>query len=305
MLFGHQLKEGIIDVDGGSGSSPTSVVKYAIRKRNLYNAATEKNGLFPYKTVYCIMDVDDHNDIQKALEIIAIDNAKLKAANLPGELIPIISNECFELWYILHFMDYSTKPLHRPLKGFQQHNSQRLDKVLEKYLGDDYAKGAHGILSRLQKAKGDEKKAILNAKKLLAFHIEDLGLEADQLAYYNNPSTKVYQLVEHLNLLKERNKPAKVEVFSSMNLAFVRKKIKGHSPNNIRLLLSDKDDDFLHNIVDLINRFYTSDSLSRKIDLFLDIFEHPEANTASAEFPEKIGSFFYSKYYSWKKDVED
>ena len=202
-------------------------------------------------------------------------------------------------------MDYSTKPLHRPLKGFQQHNSQRLDKVLEKYLGDDYAKGAHGILSRLQKAKGDEKKAILNAKKLLAFHIEDLGLEADQLSYYNNPSTKVYQLVEHLNLLKERNKPAKVEVFSSMNLAFVRKKIKGHSPNNIRLLLSDKDDDFLHNIVDLINKFYTNDSLSRKIDLFLDIFEHPEANTASAEFPEKIGSFFYSKYYSWKKDVED
>lgn len=305
---GNSATEGVVDIDGGSDSAPTSVVEYAIEKRDEYNTVAKKKGIFPYKTVYCVIDVDNHNDnnnnLDKAITLIEEDKATLEKSNLLGELIPIITNECFELWYVLHFIEYSTKTLHRPRKGQKHEDDERLDKILEQYLGKEYEKGDENILQLIHKANGNETKAIGHSKKLLDFHITNLELDGDERAYYQNPSTKVHQIIELLNRLKERRDADEAEDFADFTLSQVLQKISGNSTENTRLLLA-ANDTFPTEIVGLINKLYKKETQARKIDLFLDLFDNPWSNTTCAEFPEEIASFFYSEYQNWKNSIQD
>ena len=119
------------------------------------------------------MDVDDHPTIKKAISQ-AKDNG----------LVPIVSNQCFELWYLLHFATYSTSYIHRT----------DIVKRLKIHLGTEYDKADRTICEILE-AKGNEELAIQKAQKLRK-SAEDDSFERDPL---RNPSTDVYLLIETLN----------------------------------------------------------------------------------------------------------
>lgn len=162
-----------IEVDGNSDSSPNSVVKYAIRRKKEQTSKAKKNGIEEYESIYCVMDVDEHATLKNAIQQ-ALDNA----------LIPIVSNQSFELWYLLHFMEYSTAFIHR----------DDILKKLKVHLGKEYDKADSKIYEHL---KGGEDKAIQNAKKLK----QSAEIESNQRQPLRNPSTDVFILIEKLNSL--------------------------------------------------------------------------------------------------------
>jgi len=108
-------------------------------------------------------------------------------ANANG-LIPIVSNQCFELWYLLHFMNFSTGYLHR----------KTVEEKLEQVIGKKYLK-SDGTIYQLLKNKGDEKNAIHLSKKLKT----SAEIDSDERNPLKNPSTDVYVLIERLNKFLE------------------------------------------------------------------------------------------------------
>jgi len=164
-----------VEVDGNSDSTPVSVVNYAIERKKEQKRKATKEGTEEYGEVYCVMDVDDHPSIKKAIQQ-AKDNS----------LIPIVSNQSFELWYLLHFIEYSTAYIHR----------DDIVKKLKSYLGKEYEKADNKIYEFL-KVKGNEEKAIQNSKKLK----QSAETESDERNPLRNPSTDVFMLIEKLNSL--------------------------------------------------------------------------------------------------------
>lgn len=83
-----------VEVEGDkSGSAPISVVDRAII---LKKARAKSRGplRFPYDVVWCVMDVDQHESLARALN---------KA--LANKLRVALTNPCFEYWYLLHYMN--------------------------------------------------------------------------------------------------------------------------------------------------------------------------------------------------------
>ncbi len=89
------------------------------------------------------MDVDDHPNLKSAIQQ-AKDN----------DLIPIISNQAFELWYLLHFIEYSSAYIHR----------NDIYKKLDAIMSKNYDKGDKSIFELIN-TKGDEKKGNYACKK--------------------------------------------------------------------------------------------------------------------------------------------
>lgn len=164
-----------VEVDGDSDSSPISVVNYAIERKKAQLRQSKKSGTEEYEQIYCVMDVDDHPSIKDAI-------MKARA----NSLIPIVSNQCFELWYLLHFMQYSTAHIHR----------DNIEREFSKLLGTKYNKADENIYEIL-KSKGNEQNAIALAKKLIV----SAESESTQIDPHRNPSTTVFVLIEKLNSL--------------------------------------------------------------------------------------------------------
>lgn len=298
---GAVQKEGVIDVDGNSDASPTSVVDYAIQRRDAYNKEAKRKGMFSYKDVYCVMDVDNHNDndrnLDRAIELIEEDKVQLEKKGIGyGHLIPIISNECIELWYVLHFIEYSTKALHRPRKEYQFKDDERLDKILTKYLGEDYAKGDEDIFNKIVEAKGEEVKAINSAKKLEGFHKENTG---EELAYYDTPFTKVYFLIEELNRLKERNE-ADFEDYGTITIEqILEEAAENEAYQTFRAKLNHP---FIEKLIDAINSCFPKDTLKWKISFLFDLLLNPWIQNISRKECSYFSDSFYSDYQSWENE---
>ena len=156
-------------VDGDSGSAPISVVDYAIKKKG-----GKENQL-----VYCVMDVDDHTTLKTAI-------AKAKANGLRT----IISNESFELWYLLHFIAYSTASLSR----------KQINKALSEKLAKSYDKGDKGIFEMIKAHEGNAWKVAA----LLYKHAKENSTQRDPLI---NPSTEVHLLLTHLHKVAKVPEP--------------------------------------------------------------------------------------------------
>ncbi|MBP7283058.1 MAG: RloB domain-containing protein [Leptospiraceae bacterium] len=163
-----------VEVSGDSNSAPISVVDFAIERKRQQRIKAKKEGIYEYKEIYCVMDVDNHDTLR---------NAIIKAKD--HLLLPIISNESFELWYLLHFTDQNAH--------IERH---KINKKLSEYLGKDYDKADEKIFEYLMQ-KGNEKNAIERAKKL-----EKQSLDSDpDLLIKKNPTTDVYVLIEKINEL--------------------------------------------------------------------------------------------------------
>lgn len=126
-----------------------------------------------FDRVWCVFDRDPSNvnntaeRFRKALQVAEKENIKVA-----------YSNECFEIWYLLHFHLFSTGV---PRSDYK--------KKLDKLLGCNYEKNSDDMYARLEDI---QPQAIKHAKTLLASY-DPHNPESD------NPATTVHLLVEELN----------------------------------------------------------------------------------------------------------
>lgn len=164
------IKKEVITLEiHGEGMNTDSLVKEAISRKRI----AEREGT-PYIQVWVVFDRDSFpaERFQNAIKL--CDENKIHYA---------ITNEAFELWYMLHF-NYYDSAMSRT--QYSDKLSQLLDRKYEKNLDDIYD---------LLKDKQD--KAIANANRLRKFQFESNNNRHD---YCNtNPVTTVQDLVLTLN----------------------------------------------------------------------------------------------------------
>ncbi|TAD94781.1 MAG: RloB domain-containing protein, partial [Bacteroidetes bacterium] len=103
--------------DAGGKTQTKELVIFAINKANELNLIDNNNGTeskeIYWREVYVVGDVDD-NEYNNGQHIRGITNAmnELQTAQAANPIIKyklLLSNECFEIWYILHFQDIMEK----------------------------------------------------------------------------------------------------------------------------------------------------------------------------------------------------
>lgn len=267
-------------------SSPISVVEGA---EAFYKAQLHKSkpsgGELPYKKVYCVMDVDNHDSDQTNPDKKSLTKALLKIKLLNNsypncEFIPIVSNECFEVWYVLHFkVKGDTKMIRRPSDPKKSNNKnhiddkERYDKILAK---NDIKYNKSSDLGSIifEHIKDKEQKAIENARWL-----EDNHNNNDtHLPYCGNPSTEVYKLIEDLIDLSNKNSPQTVieqAPFSKDDLQYY-----------------PYEESFIMELIDKINEFHPNYSKSEKNKMLHLLLI--DKNTDN--FSEEITSYFWAKH---------
>lgn len=158
-----------IVTEGGAGD-PARVVKTGIALQKEAKKSKE-----PFIEVYCVFDRDDHESYQQAFDLIKGKNS-IKA---------IWSNECFELWYLLHF-EFRNSGMER----------KEIYSKLNELLGREYDKGDISVVEQLKDKMGQ---AHANAAKLLEYAYD----ENPQAPWMVNPSTKMHELVQKLIKLNQ------------------------------------------------------------------------------------------------------
>lgn len=179
----HTKRIAFIKIKEGVGVGIT-VVKTAKQLKEQGNYADDE--------VWCVFDRDlkkENNNQQNFNEAIksAIEN-KLNLA---------VSNDAFELWFLLHYEFYQSQTHRSDYKTMLSFKTR---------LGEKYEKNSETMYEKL---KDKESNAINFAKKLWSSHcnlyeIDDsdpnnLTVEQRIIIHNINPSTTVYQLVEKLN----------------------------------------------------------------------------------------------------------
>lgn len=122
--------------------------------------------------MYVLLDADSEQYKKEQIKE-AISIGKNKNVNV------IISNPCFELWFLLHF-EYTTKYFS---------SNRELIKELKRYI-KNYEKNLD-VFTMLEDKQMD---ALKNAKKLHSVHAET----RKQLGYVQNPETDIDILVDKL-----------------------------------------------------------------------------------------------------------
>ncbi|NJO02961.1 MAG: RloB domain-containing protein [Bacteroidia bacterium] len=166
----------------GTGRQPRSgIVEQAIEERQKLESSVNKEIDF----VWVVFDKDDadknEQEIKKfedALELATKENMKTA-----------LSNECFELWLLLHLKSVSFEhPIPRQELYNQIENAIQI--YGEKYKDFVYKHGKRDVVQIIAQV-GNEEQAIKKAEKLLEQQKEKKPIEA-------NPSTQVHLLVSEL-----------------------------------------------------------------------------------------------------------
>jgi len=165
----------IITIIGGYGGSKIHMVNEAI------NIATK--GGYVDHSVWCVFDYDvNHNNVQHKQDF---DNAIIKARQAGFNVA--FSNDCFELWIVLHFKLISNQH-HRSEYYSMLTNQFQLPKSYES-IGKE-PKFARTLYHRL---KPYQTIAIRNATNLKK------SFNSESAFHQMNPCSTVFQLVEELN----------------------------------------------------------------------------------------------------------
>ncbi|MBP6949053.1 MAG: RloB domain-containing protein [Candidatus Pacebacteria bacterium] len=149
----------------GCGDHTVPLVKLAVARKEEIGADEETEW-------WVVIDKDDHDGFDESISL-----AKKNDINVA------YSNECFELWFILHF-EYLNTSIGR----------KRYFEKLDTLLGTSYEKNSN--IYHLIKDR--EATAIHNAKNLEKTH-NDSGEDSFE---NRDPSTTVYLLVERIRSLK-------------------------------------------------------------------------------------------------------
>lgn len=163
------LKKEVIEVDViGEGKNTNTLVLEAMRLKR----KAEKEGN-PYNQVWVVFDRDSFPaaNFQKAIQLCDANGIRFA-----------VTNEAFELWYLLHFHYYDS--------GISR---TQYGDMLTALMGRKYIKNQKDIYELL---KDKQDQAIKWSKKLQKYHFEINGYHD----YCNsNPISTVYELVEELN----------------------------------------------------------------------------------------------------------
>ncbi|MCC6182609.1 MAG: RloB domain-containing protein [Bacteroidia bacterium] len=179
------LPKGVLEVCEfrivGTGHNTSSLVRKAMQLRTEWETETRRT----VDKLWVVFDRDSFTptSFNTAINTCIRNRPKVDCA---------WSNEAFELWYLLHFHYYNT--------GISRADYQRLIENnfrAKGLVGYHYEKNSTEMYSLLQQY-GDQNAAIRNAKRLERTYM-------GRRNYANqNPCTTVYQLVEELENLKER-----------------------------------------------------------------------------------------------------
>lgn len=138
-----------------------------------------------YDEVWCVFDMDFKPGVKRQYE--DYDNS-IESAIASGFKCAY-SNDAFELWYVLHYEYLDTEQLRKfffdKLSKYWKLNYEKVGKTR------DFAKSIYNLLEEDENAS--QENAVKNANKLF----ESKKGEAYHL---QNPVTKVFELVEELNL---------------------------------------------------------------------------------------------------------
>lgn len=160
----------------GTGMNTDSLMENAIQRAQ----GARREGA-PYERVWVVFDKDSfpQHNFNRAFDL----------AGAHKEIAPCWSNECFELWYLLHFHYRGT--------AIGRHE---MWPVISGLLGAKYEKGDESLHATLA---GKLETALKNAKRL-AYENALAGTPT------RNPSTRVHELVDALRNLdpsKQDNDP--------------------------------------------------------------------------------------------------
>ena len=154
----------------GTGRNTESLVKYTELLESINTFRKKK--ISNYDKIFVVFDKDSFQDEQF--------NASInKAKNM--EYIPIWSNECVELWFLLHFI-YFDAAISR-----KEYVVKLKAKLKGRY------KKADNHFTRLQEHGGDIKKAYKNAMKLYGMH----SISGESFAK-QKPCTMIFQMIDCL-----------------------------------------------------------------------------------------------------------
>ncbi|WP_204105769.1 MULTISPECIES: RloB family protein [Spirulina sp. CCY15215] len=186
--IGRDKQKATIDIEiqtacNKGGGVGITVVKEAIKKK-------KKDRTYEKDEVWCVFDRDakpenkNQHNFNEAIQLASNNDINLA-----------ISNDAFELWYLLHY-EYYESATHR----------SNLNEMLstKTRLGEKYKKNSQDMYDKL---KDKQENAIRNAKKLWQSYARDeksdsldnLSVEEKIRRHNMNPSTTVFQLVETLN----------------------------------------------------------------------------------------------------------
>lgn len=171
-------------VEGGAGNT-ASVVEEALKLRK----AAAKSRI-TYAKIWCVFDRDPvaGTKVRQDVAIAKNFHRAFDLARENPEVEIIWANECFELWYLLHFA-YQNTPIAR------EKIYERLAQPDPNGLGKKYYKSDTAVFDAL-KGKRREK-AKKNAKRLLDSYFGEVKPADD------NPSTNIHELVVVLEQLQE------------------------------------------------------------------------------------------------------
>lgn len=160
----------------GTGMNTDSLMENAIKR-----AQAARRGGAPYERVWVVFDKDsfEQQNFNRAFDL----------ARSHNEITPCWSNECFELWYLLHF-HYRDTAIGR----------DEMWPVISKLLEEQYDKADDRLHAKLAEKLAT---ALKHARKL-AYENEINGTPT------RNPSTHVHELVAaliNLDPSKQENAP--------------------------------------------------------------------------------------------------
>lgn len=163
----------MVDVEVvGEGAAPITVVNSAIELREQRKQIARKSlTKVEYEVIYCVIDVE------APIPHESLANAVTKAKD--NKLEVILSNPCFEYWYILHFSKTSAP-----------FNKSKDAKSALKRKHPAYSESDTTIFNVVYPKTGD---AIKHSKEVLKEQHDNAGDLKDC-----NPSTHVHKIVEYL-----------------------------------------------------------------------------------------------------------
>jgi hypothetical protein len=156
------------------GSAPINVIDYAIKQRDSVPTSPVRDD---YDDVFCVIDVDRHTTLAQAIDKANTNNLRV-----------ILSNPCFEYWYILHFKR----------TGSPYHSSRDVVSDLKSYF-PNYDKGNADIFEEIY-PRTDE--ATERSKEILRSQYHD-----EEDLRQCNPSTDVHRVVECILDIAEKSRP--------------------------------------------------------------------------------------------------
>ena len=157
------------------GSDPKSVVDYTKGRKQSEETSTR---IDEYDNIFCVVDVDEHSSLGDAVQTARDNNICL-----------VISNPCFEYWYILHFEK----------TGSSYNSRTELYRKLTKHLKQQYDKSSCDFFDFIYPAT---QTAIRNSKEILSgqWHNEPDLRQC-------NPSTHVHRVVECIMDIAAKSRP--------------------------------------------------------------------------------------------------